>query len=639
MLAQKEDLYKIYSDWPYDRKVVPKFLQELKKRFLNEKGLDLPYARVQRWVYNNLRNSNEYLKVSSEEDHFIRWMQYLWPDMDFDPWRIDMIKGFIYCKRNRKKEYCLHGASNCRKTSTIAMILCALWWLNPKFTTIYITSPYKEASETGLFSAVVEVYQEAKERHPWLEGEYMPSKFSIRLDQSRYPRSFIRVATVDALGKMIGKKPKDPGKGMLIMACDEAPEFKPNTIKGFLKLLTNMKSLKNFMVIAAGNFAMVNDLLGILSEPALVHGYSSLIEEESSSWKTVRGGLVKRYNGEVSPNVILGYEKYEGINTEEYCREVESDGGGKRSPDYYRFVLSFPVLDLDEFTILTIAKIQKNGGYKDPEWSGDTIVNYAFCDPGWGGDPCAIQKIQVGKAWFVNEQTGERKLQHHIHIPEDKYEIKVKVPSATNDEQPIEDQIVQQVKTWAFLNDVPHKNIGFDGSLRSGIVHAFASEDPAFVPIDNLGTPTERNHGKFNPIWGKDKTSKDLYADYNTEQHFDVAGLVGSGQMTGFQNVPEAVHNLTTRKWSWSGKKKKIEDKAEYKKSNRNKSPTGSDTLVGAVQMALRDGFAIGTKRSGRSFKHSTVAELYRRLEKKRRLSNHSHYGKRRTHKLSVMSV
>jgi hypothetical protein len=158
----------------------------------------------------------------SQHEHRKRAMARLFPSRIDHPWREKLLLAFHHAKLNKIQELMLLGSSNSTKTSTLADLIVEMWMESPEATTIYITSPYEDATETGLWARVCEQFDEAKAYNPELPG----IKITNQIYQHRQnPLSFIKVVSIDKVGKLVGKKSKHMKLGFMLIVADELPEF------------------------------------------------------------------------------------------------------------------------------------------------------------------------------------------------------------------------------------------------------------------------------------------------------------------------------------------------------------------------------------------------------------------------------
>lgn len=529
-------------------------------------------------------------------------METLFPNRVWHEWRDEMMASVQECISHRIQELSLMGSSNSNKTATIADAVLTLWWTKPETTSIYITSPYESATETGLWANILEQFNEAKENNPALPGKERRTDNSIVL-HDKNPRSFIRVTTVDQIGKLVGKKARDFGDGMLIIAADESPAFSAVATRSLMRVLSNLWSVPNFLFINAGNFADTGDLLGLLSEPDerdIPNGWDGFDPDLHFRWRTKRKGLALRFDGLQSPNVKAGRDIYPFVTTNSYIAKLAGLPGGLMSPDAMRFVRSAPVTSLNEFTVTNGERIRAGGCYDKFEWTPDDLKLGAFLDPGFGGDPCVFQKFKLG--WIKKANGGRRQVLALWDAP-DYIAIRVNLKDGAGVPIPVETQVAMGAKQLCDKHRIPYAHMGYDGSMRANLAQKISAiMSVQVVAIDSNGAATRRpvaagemkkgENDKDVPVPWKDKVDRLL-----SEFWFAASHVIDSFQIRGLELSPKAVSQLCTRRWAWAGRKKKVQTKQEYKDGliaagKVGESPNEADAVVGCVEMGRRLGLA-----------------------------------------------
>lgn len=528
-------------------------------------------------------------------------MEGLFPNRVWHDWREERMQSIQQCLEGGIQELTWMGSSNSNKSADMADAALALWWTKPENTTIYVTSPYESATELGLWAYIVEQFGEARDYNPGLPGKLRTSDNSI-VHHDRNPRSFIRVVTVDQIGKMVGKKSRDFGQGLMIILADELPAFSATASRNFLAVTKNLWSVPNLLIIAAGNFAHTGDALGIFAQPDeddIPNGYDGFDPDTHFRWRTVRKGLALRFDGLRSPNVIAGRDIYPFVTTLAYIEKLASQPGGLSSPDSMRFVRSSPITSLDEFTILNGERIRAAGSFDDYEWTGDPITSLAFFDPGFGGDPCIYQKFKLGN--IATADGGSRQVLALWDAPH-VIPIRVGLKDDAGVLIPAEDQVVAGARELTERFQIAPGHVGYDGSMRAGLAQKVAAWSLQVVPLDSQGPATTRAvsvtekkedaaGNKLAVTW-KDKVDRLL-----SEFWFAASHAVDSMQIRGLGLSPKAVQQLCQRRWNWSGRKKRVQTKEEYRETLRDsgkpvESPNEADAFVGGVEMARRLGMA-----------------------------------------------
>jgi hypothetical protein len=534
-------------------------------------------------------------------DHRKTAMQALFPSRVWHEWREERMKSIQECFEKRIQELCWIGSSNSNKSADMADIVLTMWWTNPELTSIYITSPYETATELGVWAYIIEQFNEAKGHNPKLPGIHRLSDNSIILHQ-RNPRSFIRLATVDQVGKLVGKKSRQFDQGMLMIVADEMPAFTASAARNFLSVTANLWSVPNLLILIAGNFADVGDGLGSFCDPAetdIPNGYDGFDPDKHFRWRTKRRGLVLRFDGLQSPNVKAGRDIYPFLTTIEYIGKLAEMPGGLQSPAAMRYIRSAPITSTGAFTVTNAERIRAGGCYDDWAWDHHELTTLAFLDPGFGGgDPCVVQKFRLGR-----EQRPSGGTRQVLALWDPPYYIPIQVNKRDENGEivPVEDQVAIGFRDHCLQNNIPDTRAGYDGSLRAGLGQKMALHwSPRVRAIDSQGPATERpvsaidndKDGKAIP-WSK-KVDRFL-----SEMWFATASLIDSFQLRGLGLSPKAAQQLAFREWYWQGKNKRaVETKPEYKarlaeQGKMSESPNEADTLVGGVELARQLGLTL----------------------------------------------
>lgn len=533
----------------------------------------------------------ESLTGLSNHEHRRRAMARMFPSRVDHPWRERVLLAYARCRAERIKELMLLGSSNSTKTSSLADLIVEIWMECAQATTIYITSPYDDATETGVWARVVEQFEEAKANCPELPGRLKVSqKAIVQFDNN--PLSFIKAVSVDRVGKLVGKKAKIFTIGVMLIVADELPEF-PQQGAALVSVMDNLISVPNMLLIGAGNFASPQDALGVFAEPDMPGGYADLRLHEHYEWRSKRGGLVLRFDGDQSPG-LEDPIKFNFLPTEEYRAQLAKQSGGTKSPGYYRYWHSFPLVGSEEFTITNMVKVRASAALSERyEWTAAKITRGGNVDPGFGGDAAILQPWRMG---FVREPDGSDKQVFEAHGPPILIPIDVESPLTA------EEQIVDFHRAWAERENVPAEHCSFDGSMRASIVQEYARRWSVRVAaIDSGGQATDRLWSvikEFNPRTGQEQKRavkcNEVFDNLITEFWAMFATALIGRQIRGLVQCPASVKQLCSRTWEWVGKhKKKLQTKKKYKLANGQQSPNEADALIGGMEMARRLGFRV----------------------------------------------
>lgn len=527
-------------------------------------------------------------------------MESLFPSRIWHEWREERIRSVQYCLERRIQELCWIGSSNSNKSADMADIVLTLWWTKPELTSVYVTSPYETATELGVWAYIIEQFVEAKENNPKLPGIHRLSDNSIIL-HPRNPRSFIRLATVDQVGKLVGKKSRNFEQGAMIILADEMPAFTPIAARNFLSVTQNLISVPNLLMLIAGNFAHTGDGLGSFCDPDeqdIPGGYDGFDPDKHFKWRTKRGGLCLRFDGLQSPNVKAGKDIYPFLTTIAYIDKLAKMPGGLQSPGAMRYIRSAPITSLGEFTITNSERIRAGGCYDDYTWTGEELTSLAFCDPGFGGDPCVIQKFRMGRQQLPSGETRQM-----LALWDTPYYVPIQVNK--KDEEgaiiTVEDQVAIGFRDYCRQFNIPDTRAAYDGSMRAGLAQKIALLwSPRVRAVDSQGPATER------PVSAVDRDKEENQIPWSkkvdrfiSEMWFAAASLIDSFQLRGLALSPKAAMQLSYRQWRWQGKNKRaVETKPEYKarlaeEGKIAESPNEADCLVGGIELARQLGLTL----------------------------------------------
>lgn len=551
------------------------YLDALREAFPNTSDLDLELKCSTSRDYRELtyRTATQHRRAA---------MEILFPSRVWHEWREERIESVQECLEGGIQELMWMGAASSGKTHDMADVLLTLWWQNPAYTTIYVTSPFDDATEKGLWAVVQEQFHEAKAAVPSLPGIIRKAQSSIVLND-RTPRSFIRKVSMDEVGKMKGKKAIDVHRGLIVLAVNELPDFPATAAESFLKVLWNLRSNRNLLIFADGNFTNIADAFGIMCAPDIrdiPNGYHGFNPDKHFRWRTNRRGLCLRFDGLQSPNVKAGADIYPFLTRLDFIASHAEAPGGLDSPHAMREIRSAPVTSLDEFTVTNGERITAGGCYDTFKFTGEDVEKIGFCDAGLGGDPCAIQKARVG---YIegNPRRQVLELWGPPHI----------IPVRINTGIPVEDQVALGMKEHFEAHGIPPENTGYDAALRPALAQKIGQlYSVRSQAIDSNGPPTDRKMNASQKMTWKEKVDRLV-----TEYWFAMALMIDSGQLRGLGLSPKAVEQLCTRRWSRQGKRDRLDTKLEYKALLRAmgkpvESPNEADALAGCVELARRLG-------------------------------------------------
>jgi hypothetical protein len=538
--------------------------------------------------------------------HFHRYLRLLIPNVVSTPELLRMIHAIEQTRIvEGRKIINFIGHKNSGKTNLLAAISIALTSITPEFSRCYISGPYKGSADAIVWGRLGTRWNQmlSANRHaPWLlECLTMKSEDRYTIYPGSTEAGYIELITLDKIGKLQGVKSLDADKGWLIIICDEVNQF---PTRAFLDVLENAKGNRNLLVITACNFRNIEGMEGDLCRPE-GREYSDLKIDSDFDWLSAFSSHTWRFDGHRCSNILAGRTIYSFLLDEPTRAESERDNG-KDGPKYLEQIRSHPNSSMSDFFVLTRERVRAGGGYDDVTWEGVQPRRVVFLDPGFGGDPCRIGLFRFGQARVPS--TDGTFITSNIFEPEVPFETVILSTTQKCDEDwmrrlvhvargqmlmrtgsdvTMENQIAVQAAEFCLKHDVPYGDFGFDGSMRAAIVQEICAVMGTVVhAIDPVGSATDR------PLpFQQDRVANAEFFNFVSEEYFNFAALVQARQFRGGDRVPAAISQICRRPWKWTGDRKQIQPKDQYKKENQGRSPDDADVLVGGFEMALRKGF------------------------------------------------
>jgi hypothetical protein len=549
------------------------------------------------------------MKVSGWAQHMLRYQAIVLPNVEINSWIVKMWLDFqkLVFQEKRKIGNFI-GSKNSGKSNFFAIIGHLLLSVDPQHTRVFVSGPYKTAADATIWGRFETRLQNMKaaDKEEWEHVEFVASRGRITYADVSGEAGYIELITLDKVGKLQGTKSLDPEKGWLLLICDEIAEFPSAAL---LDALDNLTGNDNFICLTGCNFKNIEGLEGDLCRPE-GREYAELHPDIDHDWPSNYKSWTFRYDGHLSPNILAG-EVVSKYLLKEGTRQDMEDTHGKNGPKYLEQIRSFPNSSMSDYFVTTKDKIRAGGGYDEFVWDGASPTTCAFCDPGFGGDPCRIGAFRFGNARI--QTTDGQYYTGPIFEPVGPIEtIRIDTTLQATDEWvrrvmevtggdlvirrdafvTPEQQIAIACSDFLTRHNVPKSHFGYDGSMRASIVHEMvAILGTSVISMDFGGKASDR------AINVKGTLADAEYFNFVTEMYFAFASLVQAGQFRGGDLVPAAIAQIVRRPWSITGTRKQIQPKEKYKQANQGRSPDDADTLVGALEVATRLGFRTFEKR------------------------------------------
>ena len=403
------------------------------------------------------------------------------------------------------------GAASSGKTDFFAVWGLVEWLCAPHATQVLFTSTSLKDSRKRIWSTVEDYFQAV----PGLPGKLVSSLGVIRfeaegLQSDKFGLSLIaadRKKEKDAVNKFLGfKAPR------LRLVADELPELAESVLT---TAYSNLAQNADFKMVGIGNPNSHFDPHGMFSEP--YDGWGSVTENDYS-WRTKRG-LFIRFDGERSPNITSGEDKYPFLITQAKLNDAKLLG--EKSVLYYRMIKGFWCPTGADEAIYSDSEIEKYKGTEKTVWGSDAkktrvaALDVAFTA---GGDRCPLRFGTVGE-----DIDGKRVVEFD--------EMILLTEDVTNKADPRTHQICRQVKEECIRRGVSARNFALDatagGAPFADVLAVMWAPD--FLRVNFSGRASDL------PVSSSDKQtpSYERYADRVSELWFSGKELLRAGQLRG----------------------------------------------------------------------------------------------------------
>lgn len=518
-------------------------------------------------------------------EHYRKAQRLLWPTDDEHRWTDLILRSVVENDVN-----VIMGASDSGKSWNISKFILTDYWARPEKTLWLISSTELRGAELRIWGAIKNLFNVAKNIHPWLAGNVLESKHAISTESITEDRSKARLLTKGlifipclsggkyvGLGRFVGMKPM-PG-GRLGHVGDECQAMAPS----FLDAYSNWIK-PNFKGILTGNPFDYEDPLCRAAEP--VEGWNGWKDtEKTQQWRSkFYDAHVIALDGRDSPNLDYEGLRFPYLIGRRKLGAVERTHG-KDSWQWYNQCVGKPRPGAMLRRVITRQLCEEKGAFDEVIWADGKLIKVAACDAaygGVGGDDCIAGHIEFGVDVNGNSILA-------CYSP-------VLVPVSVSKKGLPEEQIAKFMKEYCDSYEIPYSNFFFDARATMAITFARIMSTQVNV-VDFGGPPTERPVSLDTFIWDGDtqqrrlQQCKELYSKFVTELWYTIHYIVLSSQM---RRLPkEVAEEGYKREWKYvKGNRIEVETKADMKLRTGH-SPDRFDWLVTAVEGARRLGFEI----------------------------------------------
>lgn len=508
-------------------------------------------------------------KKVAKEFYFWRICDELWnrPDLPEQmmirhPWAERMIHEAIH-----HKYLAIGGSASSGKSHTMAAWGIVNWLSQPRDTLVMMTSTTLREARKRIWGSVISLLSVIEDIAPIKIRDSIGNAAYVDENGILFERAGLSLIaaekskTREAIGKFIGIKQK-----RVILIGDELSELSEAILNAGL---TNLSKNPSFQMIGMSNPNSRFDAFGVWSEPK--EGWGSVDTQTADEWKTKWDGRYIRLDGERSPNILLGENKFPWLPT---AQKLEEDRAllGSESRGYMRMVRAI-FFDSDETTgIYSESELSSSGSLKTGvDWAQKpTLV--AGIDPAFtnGGDRTIMYTAAVGYT-----TTGQYVLEFDkaIHLNDD----------ATNKAVPRTYQIVRQIIDHCKRLGISADNVAVDSTgAGAPFCDVLAGEwSPNFLRVSFGGKPSDKRVSMNSSL-----TGEEMYTNRVSELWFVGKELMRTKQVFGINS--DLAQEMCARNYDLikSGSLKvKIESKPEFK-ARFGRSPDLADAAFLALDCA-----------------------------------------------------
>ena len=307
--------------------------------------------------------------------------------------------------------------------------------------------------------------------------------------------------------------------------------------------------------------------------------------KKSTAWKNKYGGITLNLVGTDSPNLDPETRnKFPGMMTQESIDRAAKLPGAKDSVEWWSQIMGVRKLGVVSNRVLTIPDIKNNGGFGDVIWVKAPQKGLAI-DAGYGGDDCVKTVFEWGE-----EVGGTNVLVFREQSVYPCSSVPTSLPRT---------RIANCAKADCRTHDIPYENVFIEAGMRATLAVSFGRIlSPSINAINFGGSATDRPVSSDLFVFDEKTQERRLkrcnehYSKFVTQLAFQVRDLVVCGQSRLFPM--SAAEEFQKRKWRYVyGDRYELETKLEYKERNSSKSPNNSDSVMIAVEGAIRLGFSI----------------------------------------------
>lgn len=516
--------------------------------------------------------------------HFKALQQLIWPDgEDHHRWSDLMLREIL-----AQRITAITGARDSGKTH-VALSRYGLtdYFCFPNETLILISSTDLRGLQMRVFGDIKDMHKKALDRHPWLPGHVVESRYGIFTDEISEDtptrdmrKGIICIPCLDRKGKWVGGLEKFVGikQKRRRLLGDECQFMHAE----YQTVLSNLDE-GDFKGVFVGNTLANRKALDKIAEP--VEGWENRPQPTKTDvFPNKYDGITIQLVGTDSPNFDDppgSFTRYKYMVNRE-SEERVGKRWGRDSEQYHSQISGLRKTGLFAHRVLTEDMCKRGGAFSQVVWTGDPLIKVYACDMAFGGD-----RAIAGYCEFGTEVGGG--IVMRVNPPS---EIPISV------ETDAEDQISLFIRKECTALEIPAAHVYFDAGMRATAATSLAKLfSPEVNAVNFGGTPTKRPVSADEYVTDIQTGTRRLkrcdehYDRFVSELWFSVRYTVLSRQM---RELPQDVAaEFYEREWAKiKGDRYELETKEEMK-LRCGYSPDLADWLAIAVEGARRLGFMI----------------------------------------------
>ncbi len=512
--------------------------------------------------------------------HFQNIKRAVVPWFKDNPWSDTMFRSFCENKVN-----VISGCAAAGKTTSAAVFGFIFWLANPHVTSVILSSTTGKMVRKRCWPIIQECFREFK----GCFGNMVDSKTTLQSQKGDDKSGVFGIAVADGpIDKAVANIKGVHNKRMLLI-IDEGTD----TPEAIYEVITNLqKGCDDFCLVVIGNATSRLDPHGRLSEP--LRGWSS-VTVDSDDWPIkgvakwgIEAGMALHFDGEKSPNIDLGEDKWPFIFTNKDLDRARSFPDARETVGYWRETRGFWPPEGICHTVFSEALIEKHDGRgKHIFVSQKTPI--AACDFGFGGDRCKLKFAELGDL-AAPEMGGAFPSKVSMGRLGIQLTDGIVIPIKAVGGEPVHYQIAHAIMRECKARGVEPQHFAGDATGEGGGVMSILMQEwsDKVQWVEFGGSASDMAVSVDDP-----RPANEVYDRKVTELWFSCRELLQAGQLKGLDN--DECIQFCSREFEIRGKKIRLAPKDECKLAI-GRSPDDADSCAILVFLARKLGLTTASR-------------------------------------------